>query len=103
MSRKFYKLLIIGNTQPTTLHIPNRNNGIMECWNNEIKRWGKVNDCSPQLPSFPLFNFLVSYFPSFQLPSFRRRRLKTARRALSHYSIIPPFHHSRCERSEPKC
>jgi len=36
MSRKFYKLLIIENPQPTIPHIPNRGNGIMECWNNEI-------------------------------------------------------------------
>jgi hypothetical protein len=36
MYRKFYKLLIIGNPQAIILHIPNRNNGIMECWNREI-------------------------------------------------------------------
>jgi len=36
MYQKFYKLLIIGNPPPTILHIPNRNNGIMEWWNNEI-------------------------------------------------------------------
>jgi hypothetical protein len=36
MQRKSYKLLIIGNLQLTILHIPNRNNGIMEWWNNEI-------------------------------------------------------------------
>jgi len=62
---------------------------LMEYWNNEIKRWGKVNNCSPQLPSF-----ITS-----QLPSFRRRRI-SARRAPTHYSIIPTFHHSNCERSE---
>ena len=33
MYRKFYKLSIIGNLPPTILHIPNRNNGILECWN----------------------------------------------------------------------
>jgi len=71
------------------LHIPNRNNGIMEWWNNEIKRWGKVNYCSPGFPSF-----IAS-----QLPSFRRRRI-SARRAPTHYSNIPTFHHSNCERSE---
>jgi len=27
MARKFYKLLIIGNPQPTILHIPNMNKG----------------------------------------------------------------------------
>ena len=30
MYRKFYKLLIIGNPQTTILHIPNRNNGMVE-------------------------------------------------------------------------
>jgi hypothetical protein len=30
MYRKFYKLLIIGNPKATILHIPNRNNGMME-------------------------------------------------------------------------
>jgi hypothetical protein len=30
MYRKFYKLLIVGNPQPIILHIPNRNNGMME-------------------------------------------------------------------------
>ena len=83
MSRKFYKLLIIENLQPTILHIPNSGNGIMECWNKEKKRWCKINNCSPQLPSF-----ITS-----QLPSFRRRRL-SARRAPTHHSIIPIFHHS---------
>jgi len=29
-------MLIVGNSWPTILHIPNVNNGIMECWNNEI-------------------------------------------------------------------
>jgi hypothetical protein len=72
MSGKLYKLLIIGNPEPTILHIPNRNNGIMECWNNEIKRWGRVNNCSP---GFPLFAAGV-YLPEGRHP------------------IIPLFHHS---------
>ncbi len=74
MSRKFYKLLIIGNPQLTILHIPNRNNGIMECWNNDLNRWNQENNCS-QLPSFPLFAAGV-YLPEGRHP------------------IIPLFHHS---------
>jgi hypothetical protein len=31
--------LIIGNPQPTILHIPNRNNGIMEWWNGGMVEW----------------------------------------------------------------
>jgi hypothetical protein len=36
MYRKYYKSLTIGNFQSTILHIPNRNNGMMEYWNNSI-------------------------------------------------------------------
>ena len=85
MSREFFKLLKIGNPQSTILHIPNRNNGIMECWNNEIKRCDQENNCS-QLPSFPLFAAGV-YLPEGRHP------------------IIPIFQHSNipiAERSEAK-
>jgi hypothetical protein len=33
MYRKFYKSLIIGDSQPTIFFIPTRNDGIMEWWN----------------------------------------------------------------------
>ncbi len=33
MYRNFYKPLIVGNSQSTIFFIPNRNDGIMECWN----------------------------------------------------------------------
>jgi hypothetical protein len=36
MYRKFYKLLIVGNSHPTILFIPTGNDGIMEWWNNGI-------------------------------------------------------------------
>ena len=44
-----------------------------------------------------LHSFSASLF--CQLPSFRRRRI-SARRAPTHYSNIPTFHQSNCERSE---
>jgi len=68
MSRKFYKLLIIGNPQPTIPHIPNRNNGIMECWNNEIITFPVMNCQAPaagvylpegRQPIIPLFQYSI--------------------------------------------
>jgi hypothetical protein len=33
--------LIIGNPQPTILHIPDRNNGMMDCWKDGVMgSWG---------------------------------------------------------------
>ena len=86
MCQKFYKLLIIENPQPTILHIPNRNNGIMEWWNNCISCISCQEESSGKTCG----------------PNRLRRRRLSARRAPSHHSIFPTFHHSSCERSEPK-
>jgi hypothetical protein len=52
--------------------------------NNSRDKTKKLNNCSPSFPA--------SYLPSFQLPSFRRRRL-FVQRTPSHHSNIPSFHH----------
>jgi hypothetical protein len=79
MYRKFYKLLIIGNPQATILHIPNRNNEIMECWNREIIAFHAVICQGRKLavkPVVPTISAVGVYLPEGRHP------------------IIPFFHHS---------
>ena len=52
----------------------------MEFWNNEIKQWGKVNNCSP---SFPLFAAGV-YLPEGRhpiIPFFQHSNIPAAERS----------------------
>jgi hypothetical protein len=76
---KFYKLLITGNLQATILHIPNRNNGIMECWNREIIAFHAVICQGSKLaakPVVPIISAVGVYLPEGCHP------------------IIPVFQHS---------
>jgi hypothetical protein len=70
VNRKFYKLLIIGNPQPTILHIPNRNNGLIAFYALVVKE----KEASGSAAGV--------YLPEGRHP------------------IIPIFQHSNCERSE---
>jgi hypothetical protein len=79
MYRNFYKLLIIGNPQAAILHIPNRNNGIMECWNREIIAFYAVICQGRKLaakPVVPIISAVGVYLPMF------------------HKGVIPLFHFS---------
>ena len=91
MYRIFYKFLIIGNPYAAILHIPNGNNGIMECWNREIKAFYAVICQGRKFaakPVVPTVSAVGVYLPEGRHP------------------IIPFFQHSiiptSCERSEPK-
>jgi hypothetical protein len=84
MSRKFYKLLIIGNPQAAILHIPNRNNGIMECWNREIIAFYAVICQGRKLaakPVVPIISAVGVYLPMFHKGAI----------PLFHFSNIPSF------------
>ena len=66
MYRKFYKMLIIRNPQATILHIPIRNNGIMECWSRDTITFYAVNCQSRKLaskPRVPIVSALGVYLP----------------------------------------
>ena len=82
MYRKFYKLLIIGNSQSTILLIPTGNDGIMEWWNNGIIAFHAIicqyfqrektpffhypNTAKLHHPNLPNPTFQYSNIPSFQ-------------------------------------
>jgi hypothetical protein len=89
MYGKSYKLLIIWDFQITILHVPKRNNGIMEWWNNVIKAFHAVI-CQGRILAAKQAVFQYSAVRVY-LPEGR-------------HPIIPIFQHStipiNCERSE---
>ena len=58
------------------------------CWRGKVKKGARLE-------------WSLSIFQHFNFQMRSEAELKSAQRAPSHHSIIPLFHHSRCERSEP--